>query len=190
MSFPCCLVQAALIVASLSVTFGQFDPPEEEPAQQDSTSALGALSILPPEYQNYIVKLSADNGTPDPPQWYILAYRGRPQEGLFAITIANGQILQEKPSFNVGELFKNPSPIAVERMTIDSPTAFEIAQQFAGANGKHLTSASYVLQQTGTDSAPIWKVWCYDRGGSYFGYIEIAATNGTVISTDGLPRAP
>ncbi len=49
-------------------------------------------------------------------QWYILAYRGSPEEGLFSIAIANGQIVQEKPSFNVGELFKNPSPIAIERI--------------------------------------------------------------------------
>lgn len=49
---------------------------------------------------------------------------------------------------------------------------------------------SYVLQQTGADSAPVWQIWCYDRGGRYFGYLEIAATNGTVISTDDLPRTP
>ena len=34
-------------------------------------------------------------------------------------------------------------------MTIDSPAAFEIAQQFAEANGKNLGTVSYVLQQTG-----------------------------------------
>jgi len=189
MTFRSRLFQAAIVMVCLHTAFAQFDPPPQSP-QQDLNSALGALSILPPQYQAYIVKLSADNGTPDPPQWYVLAYRGSPDEGLFSITIANGEIVQEKPSFNVGELFKNPSPIAIERMTIDSPAAFEIAQQFALANGKNLRSASYVLQQTGVDSAPVWKVWCYDRGGNYFGYIEIAATNGTVISTDGLPRAP
>jgi hypothetical protein len=183
------LVQTVLIIVSLETAFPQFEPPQEGPLQ-DPNSALAALNILPPQYQNYVVKLSADNGTPDPPQWYVLAYRGSPDEGLFTITIANGQIVQEKPSFNVGELFKNPSPIAIERMTIDSPAAFEIAHQFASANGRHLESASYILQQIGPDSAPVWKVWCYDRRGSYFGYIEIAATDGTVISTDGLPRAP
>lgn len=174
-----------MVVASLHTAFPQFIAP-----QQDSNSALGALSILPPQYQDHVVKLSADNGTPDPPQWYVLAYRGGPDEGLFSITIANGEIVQERPSLNVGELFRNPNFIAIERMTIDSPAAFGIAQQFAAANGKKLKSASYILQQKGPDSAPVWKVWCYDRGGQYFGYMEIAATNGTVISTDGLPRDP
>jgi hypothetical protein len=120
-------------------------------------------------------------------QWYVLV---QDSSGGASITIANGEIVQEKPSLNLGELFKNPSPIAVERMTIDSSAAFDIAQQFAEANGKNLGTVSYVLQQSGADSAPVWQVWCYDRGGRYFDTFQIAATNGAVISTDGLPRAP
>jgi hypothetical protein len=159
-------------------------------AQSVSNSALGALSVLPPEYQAYIVKLSADNGNPNPPEWYFLAYRGSPEEGLFSIAIANGEIVEEKPSFNLGELFRNPSSIAVEKIAIDSPTAFEIAKEVAAANGRNLDTVSYVLQQTGPDSAPVWRIWCYDRGGEYFGYLEIAATSGAVISTEDLSRAP
>ena len=189
MTFRNRLVLITSIVLLSHKALAQFEPPQES-AAQDMNSALGALSILPPEYQDFVVRVSADNGTPEPPQWYVLAYRGNPQEGLFSITVASGEIVQEKPSFNLGELFKNPSPIAVERVTIDSPAAFEIAEQFAAANDRDLKSVSYVLQQTGPDSAPVWKIWCYDRGGDYFGYIEIAATDGTVISTDGLPRAP
>jgi hypothetical protein len=175
----------AMIVLSACGAFSQA-----EPSREDSNSALGALDILPPLYRGSVVKLSADNGTPDPPQWYVLAYRGDPDNGLFSIAIAKGEIVQEKPSLNLGELFKNPSPIAVERIAVDSPAAFELAAQFAAANDRHLDSVSYVLQQTGPDSAPVWKIWCYDRGGRYFGFLEIAATNGTVISTDGLPRSP
>ena len=189
MTFRDHLVSIATIVLLAHAAPAQFEPPEQAPTR-DVNSALGALSSLPPEYQNFVVKVSADNGTPDPPQWYILAYRGNPEEGLFSIIIANGEIVQEKPSFNVGELFKVPNPIAIERITVDSRSAFEIASQFAAANDRTLRSVSYVLQQTGPDSSPLWKIWCYDRGGSYFGYIEISATNGNVISTDGLPRAP
>ena len=183
------LVSIATIVLLSHAALAQFEPPEQAPAQ-DVNSALGALSTLPPEYQDFVVKVSADNGTPDPPQWYILAYRGTPEEGLFSIIIANGEIVQEKPTFNVGELFKIPNPIAIERITIDSRSAFEIASQFAAASDQTLKSVSYVLQQTGPDATPVWKIWCYDRGGDYFGYIEISANNGAVISTDGLPRAP
>ena len=185
MTFRYLLLLAAMIAVSLQNALPQFDPP-----QPDSNSALGALSILPPEYQGYVVKLSADNGDPDPSQWYILAYRGSPEDGLFSIAVAKGQIVQEKPSLNLGELFKSPNPIAIERIAIDSPTAFDIAQQRAAANGRNLGTASYVLQQTGAESAPVWQIWCYDRGGRYFGYLEIVATSGDVISADDLPNAP
>jgi hypothetical protein len=188
MTFRDHIVLIATIVLWSHAALAQSEPTEEGPAQ-NVNSALDALNMLPPEYQNFVVKVSADNGTPDPPQWYILAYRGNPQEGLFSITIANGEIIQEKPTLNVGELFKVPNPIAIERVTIDSRSAFEIASQFAAANDRTLRSVSYVLQQTGPDSSPVWKIWCYDRGGSYFGYIEISAANGSVISTDGLPRS-
>ena len=189
MTFGDHLISIATIVLLSHAALAQFEPPQQAPTR-DVNSALDALNSLPAEYQNFVAKVSADNGTPDPPQWYILAYRGSPEEGLFSIIIANGEIVQEKPTFNVGELFKVPNPIAIERITVDSRSAFEIASQFAAANDRTLKSASYVLQQTGPDSAPLWKIWCYDRGGSYFGYIEISAANGNVISTDGLPRAP
>ena len=189
MAFRDHLTSIVTMVLLSQAALAQFEPPEQAPTQ-DVNSALGALNVLPPEYQNFVVKVSADNGTPDPPQWYILAYRGSPEEGLFSISVANGEIVQEKPTFNVGELFKIPNPIAIERIAIDSRSAFEIASQFAAANDQTLQSVSYVLQQTGPDASPVWKLWCYDRRGSYFGFIEISATNGTLISTDGLPRAP
>jgi hypothetical protein len=179
------LLLAFLVAVSQRLAVSQFQEPEV-----DSNSALAAVSLLPPEYQGFLVKLSADNGNPDPPQWYALAYRGSPEGGLFSITIANGEIVALKPSLNLGQLFKNPNPISVDRITIDSPEVFEIAQQLSAANGKDLGTVSYILQQSGEEAAPVWQIWCYDRAGRYFGYLEIAATNGNVISTDGLPRPP
>jgi hypothetical protein len=174
-----------LLAAALAVSM-QTAVSQLTPAQAGSNSALAALRLLPPQFQGNIVKISADNGNPDPPEWYFLAYRDSPEGGLFSITVADGQIVQEKPSLNLGELFKNPNPVAVERIAVDSPAAFEIARQFAAASDRQLDTVSYVLQQTGLDSAPIWQIWCYDREGRYFGYLQIAATDGAVISTDGL----
>ena len=155
-----------------------------------SNSALGALRILPPEYQAFVVKVSADDGNPDPSEWYILVYRGGSEGGLFSITIGNGEIVQLKPSLNLGELFRNPNPIAVDRIAVDSRDAFQIAQQLAASNGKDLGTVSYVLQQTGEEATPVWQIWCYDPTGRYFGYVAIAASDGIVISTEGLSLSP
>jgi hypothetical protein len=174
-----------LIVATMGIGQSTAMPQSDAP-QAHSNSALGALSILPPDYQAFVVKLSADDGNPDPAQWYVLAYRGSPEGGLFSITIAHGELVQLKPSLNLGELFRNPNPIAVERIAIDSPDAFQIAHGLAAANGKDLGAVSYVLQQTGEEATPVWQIWCYDPTGRYFGYVAIAATDGSVISTEGL----
>ncbi len=155
------LVSIATIVLLSHAALAQFEPPEQAPAP-DVNSALGALNTLPPEYQNFVVKVSSDNGTPDPPQWYILAYRGNPQEGLFSIIVANGEIVQEKPSFNVGELFKVPNPIAIERITIDSRSAFDIAAQFAAANDRHSQKCQLCLaanrsgRHAGVEDMVLW----------------------------------
>ena len=162
-----------LLLAALIAVSSQKALPQSDPPQPDSNSALGALSILRrPSIKVTLSSYPQTMETPDPPQWYILAYRGSPEDGLFSIAVAKGQIVQEKPSLNLGELFKSPNPIAIERIAVDSPTAFDIAQQRAAANGRNLGTASYVLQQTGAESAPVWQIWCYDRGGRYFGYLE------------------
>ena len=66
-------------------------------------------------------------------------------KGFSASCVANGEIVQEKPTFNVGELFKIPNPIAIERITIDSRSAFEIASQFAAANDQTLAKCQLRL---------------------------------------------
>ena len=136
------------------------------------------------------MKVSADDGDPDPQQWYFVAYRGNPDGGLFSIVVADGRIIQERASLNLGELFRTPSPIALKRIVVDSPDAFAIALSYAEANGKKLETVSYVLQQRGRAAIPVWEVWCYNPGGRQIGYLEIAATDGTVLSNEGFKRRP
>ena len=177
----------AVLLAGPSAAFAQFVPTTP---RVSANSFLGALAVLPQKYTANVMKVSADDGNPDPPQWYFLAYRGSSDGGLFSITIADGKILQEKVSLNLGQLFKNPSPIAIDRIEVDSSAAFEIARGVANANGKRLGAVSYILLQKGASAVPLWQIWCYTPSGGYFGYLEIAATDGTVLSTDGFSRRP
>jgi hypothetical protein len=140
-----------MIVLSACGAFSQA-----EPSREDSNSALGALDILPPQYRGSVVKLSADNGTPDPPQWYVLAYRGDPDNGLFSIAIAKGEIVQEKPSLNLGNCLK-PS-VAVDELPF-------IGGRFRTAlnsRPRTITLTPSLRLQTGRTLLR-WKIWCYDR---------------------------
>jgi hypothetical protein len=161
--------------------WGQFQPPPSADAANPD-GAKAALAMVPMRYSGGILKLSADNGTPNPPAWYILAKKAEGE--IFSITIAQGQITQEKPSFNLRALVGNPSPIDLGKVLIGSDDAWKVAQGYSAKKGRELGSVSYALQQKGPDAAPVWAVWCYGEGGGYIGYLEILATTGAVVSSE------
>lgn len=154
------------------------------------TGAVAALNSLPAKYRDGVLKLSADNADPNPDTWYIVARRGDDGSNIHNLTVAGGQVISDKRTIGLREIFGQASPVAVAKVLVDSPTAFEIAQKYARANGKTVGSVSFALQQNGGASAPIWSVWCYSPGGSYQGLMQLLATDGTVISNDAFPDRP
>lgn len=160
------------------------------PAQQTGNTGKAALLGLPMKFFGGVVKLSADNASPNPVQWYVLARNNERSERLFSLTVVDGQIVAEQPSLDLRQLLGRSSFIDVERIRIDSPQAYQIAEQYAQANNRRLGSVSFVLQREGRDAAPVWSVWCYDTRGRYFGMLQILATTGTVIDREGLPNRP
>ena len=146
-------------------------------------TALAALRSLPPRYSYSVLRLSADNGRPTPPAWYILA-RDQTRRGLPTnITISpRGRIISERPSLNPRARINGLSPISIGRMGIDSTNAWNMARQFSSERGRRLGSVSYSLEQHGRGASPVWSVWCYDRSGRYIGFLSILASTGAVIS--------
>lgn len=150
---------------------------------QDAGGALSALKALPPKYRDGVLKLSADNGTPNPPLWYVTALNSDAKDTIHSITITDGQITSEKLSLDLRSALQN-SPINLASIRIGSTEAWNAAASYTQGKGKTLASVSYILQQQGKDAAPIWSVWCYDKRGSYIGFIKLLATTGTVISSE------
>ncbi len=150
---------------------------------QDTGGALAALQALPPKYRDGVLKLSADNGTPNPPQWYVTALNSSQSDTIHSITITDGQITSEKLSLDLRSALQN-SPLNLSIIRIGSTEAWNAAASYVQGKGKNLASVSYVLQQQGKDAAPIWSIWCYDKRGSYIGFLKILATTGTVISSE------
>lgn len=181
------MVRALFFVLCVSASaMAQFIPPAQEPGEPrtpvNPDGAKAALALVPATYGDGILKLSADNGTPNPPTWYILAKKTEGE--IYSITISQGQITEEKPSFNLRALLGNPTAIDLSKVTIGSNGAFEIAGGYCAKKGRKLASVSYALQQKGPDAAPVWAVWCYGGDGSYIGYLEILATTGDVVSSE------
>lgn len=175
-------LRSLLLVLCVSAgAFAQFQPPGAEPAANPG-GANAAIALVPPLYGDGIIKVTADNGTPNPPAWYILAKKTEGE--VFSITVSQGQITEEKPSLNLRALVGNPTPINLAKVAIDSNKAWDIAFGYSAKLGKTLGSVSYALQQKGPDAAPVWAIWCYDEAGSDIGYLEILATTGAVVSSE------
>lgn len=156
----------------------------------DSKGALACLEALPEKYRNGVLKLSADNADPDPDTWYVSAQAGPDDKGMRSIEVASGQIISDKPALGLREIFSSAKPLDLSKVQLDSREIFDIAQQYAGANGKQIGTVSFVLNQQGSSAVPIWSVWCYGPNGTYFGEFKLLATDGTVISNDAFPKKP
>lgn len=145
-----------LCLTSLSAV-AQFQPPSPGAvpptvAQNGNPDGVkAAIAAVPAYLRDGIVKVSADNGTPNPPAWYFTAKTGNGE--VYSVTVAQGQVVAEKPSLNLRALLTNPSEINLARLTVGSNGAWAAAQNYTQSKGRTLGSVSYVLEQKGRDAA-------------------------------------
>jgi hypothetical protein len=157
---------------------------------QERLGALATLQALPVKYQTGVYKVSADNAKPNPDTWYIVARGGEEDSPFHNITMAGGQVVSDKVTLGLRQLISGQSAISLGKVQVDSGAAYGIAERYAQANGKTLGGVSFALEQKGSDAAPIWSVWCYGVDGSYYGLMQLLATDGTVVSNDAFPNRP
>jgi hypothetical protein len=156
-------------------------------AENLQNGAKAALQALPPHFASQVVRLSADNGRPNPKRWYALARNtgaaGFPVRGLlYSITIVRGELAETKPSLDARQVL-NRNFIDLARVRIDSGEAFEIARNALGRAGEKMRSASYQLTQKGPAADPMWEVWAYNKRNRYLGVVRLSARTGDVISS-------
>lgn len=148
-----------------------------------SQSAREAKRALPGRFQDHVVKISADEGTPDPPKWFFVCRAAHGEDGILSLVVQNGRLLSTKPSLDLRVALGNYSRINFDRVLVDSRGTYEIAQRYIknAKPGKTLGAVSYLLQQAGEDADPIWSLWCYDSSGRYLGLLKVLASTGDVI---------
>jgi hypothetical protein len=166
------------------VAFAQFD------GGQTGRSAMAALSILPDNYVQNVVRISADNADPDPETWYVMTYRDTMNSPVRSVAISDGEIKRDETSFNPAAYLRSRTPIDPNRVKIDSPRAYQIAEAYCIANNKELDSVSFALSQQGKASVPVWEIWCYDSKEKPLGYLKISASEGSVFTAKGFKNTP
>lgn len=142
---------------------------------------LNAVQALPAADRDRVFRVSADNGQPDPGQWYFTV---RGNGGLRSITVQNQEIIGDKRTLDLRTLVTDPAPINFGRVTVDSPGAWAAAEKYVAGKGRKLGTVSYVLEQKGSAATPVWSVWSYDPAGSYIGLITLSAATGEILSSE------
>ncbi len=166
------------------VASAQFD------GGQTGHSAVAALSILPDNYAQNVVRVTADNAAPDPETWYVMTYKDTMNSPLRSLAISDGEIKRDETSLNPAAYLRSRTPINPDRVKIDSPRAYQIAEAYCIANNKELDSVSFALSQQGKAAVPVWEIWCYDKKEKSLGYLKISATEGSVFTAKGFKNTP
>jgi hypothetical protein len=150
-------------------------------AQVPQSGASSALEAVPPQFARGIVRLSADNGRPNPARWYVLARNSR-DVLVHSIVIVRGQAASVRPSLDARQILNRRNFINRSRVRVDSNKAFEIARTSLGGVGQRMRSASYQLTQSGPGVDPLWEVWAYGKRDRYLGVVQLSARTGSVFS--------
>ncbi len=156
----------------------------------DPLGAIAALAKLTPGLARDVVKVSGDNGNPNPGSWYIQTRDRNDANRQIRVIVTNGRIEEQKPRMDFRQAIAPSTAIDISEVRIDSGAVFEIARKYAEANGRQLGMVSYVLAQESRGASPIWSAWCYDPDENYFGMIRILAANGGILLTEDLPNKP
>ena len=98
--------------------------------------AKTALQSLPSDFADQIVRLTADNGKPNPKRWYVLARNPQKpglllRDPLYSITIFGGQIAEVKRSLDARQVLRR-NFVDLAKVRVDSTDAFGIAREVLG----------------------------------------------------------
>lgn len=152
-------------------------------------SALAAMQGVPFRYNNGILQVAGQGGAPDPVAWTILAKDQDAGGTLTKLTMEQGQLVGEAPSFNAGQMFRDAGYIFIPEIQIDSTAAYEKAREQAEKSGHTLGSVDYLLERHGDDVDPAWTLTCHDASGRKIGVLTILATTGLVTVENGFEAA-
>lgn len=174
------MTKKSLLIVGASISF--LFPFEGVKASENTAGA--AMSAVPEEFSDTIIKISGSGCSPDPSAWLVLAYQDEIGDGPREFKIVDGEVDGDHASFKVGQLVSHSTAIDRSRVRVDSPEIFAIASSTLQNAGKNLASANLSLTQDGDGAAPTWTAVCLDESGAVVGTLRISADSGAIFSKD------
>lgn len=159
-------------------------------AQTETTSALGALRLLPRGESKRLARIVARDGTPVPERWHFIVHDPKAETGVHEYVVAKGEIVASREVSQFVENLRAEDVFGGEALKINSDRAAKLAQQYALANNMTVAVMNYELKKEGAAAAPLWNVTCLDEDGTEIGRLVLSAGKGNVVSHDGFPIEP
>jgi len=157
------------------------------PAAATST-ALGALKLVPADQAANLVAIFAREGIPAPDRWYIVTFDPSTESGVHESVVVGGKLVASRQLSQFADSLKAADVLGAGGVQVDSDQAGQVAQDYARANNVVIDKVNYELKRQGME--PFWKLICLNQSGNRLGELTIAADKGTVISHGGFAVEP
>lgn len=166
---------------------------QTDSAPKRSSTALGALKLVPEEQVGNLVSIFAREGVPSPDRWYFVTYDPKEESGVREFVVSGSRFIASRVLSQFAETLK-PTDVLTGLgkggLQIDSDHASQIALDYGRANSLTINSINYELKQERTGTDPLWKLVCLNQSGDRVGELKISAVNGAVISHEGFAVEP
>ena len=126
-----------------------------------------------------VTEVRGEKGVPEPRTWKI-AVKNAGRAGGKEYSVQGKQITAERAARADG------APMNMNQLSLDSDGAHTVAERQAKKAAFAYDHANYTLRAGSKSGSPIWEVRLTDEQSGNTATVNVAATTGNVLSTDGL----
>ena len=149
-----------------------------------AVTAYEALRILGKQKNeallDNVTEVRGEKGAPQPRVWKILVKDAAARGGAKEFSVQGSKLAGERPANASG------TPMNMSQLNLDSDGVHTIAEREAKKVAFAYDHASYTLRAGSKGGSPVWEIRLTDDQSGESAMLNIAATTGNVLSTEGL----
>lgn len=130
---------------------------------------------------NHVIEVEGRDGTPKPAVWKVLLDDQTARGGVRQLEISNGQVISEHTPVRQYSGVGANVVMDFQRLNLDSPGAFTIANQEALRLGVAFERVDYLLRVNDQGGLPVWILRLMDANGRVMQTVRVSADKGLVL---------
>ena len=133
-----------------------------------------------------VTEVRGQNGAPQPRSWKIIVNDSKSRSGAKEFDVQGAKLASEKSANSRSE----GSLLNMSQLNLDSDGAHQIAEREAKKIGFAYDHADYTLRAGTRGGSPVWEVRLVDDRSQRSATLNLAATTGKILGTEGLVKRP